>query len=367
MTSASSRSNAIEQDPLMHEPSSPDILFARRGVAAIVTLNRPGALNALTHDMVLRLASQLASWRDDAGVARVVVTAAGERAFCAGGDIKAIYDLGRRGEHHRALAFWRDEYALNTLIKRYPKPYVSLIDGIVMGGGVGVSVHGSHRVAGDRFLFAMPETGIGLFPDVGGTWFLPRLTGLTGTYCALTGERLGPDDAVMAGVATHRVVSGRFGTLLEALGAPGATDDILACFSQPAGEAALAPRLAALNRLFAPDRVEDILVRLDAATGTEAEWAQGLARTIRTKAPKSLKVALAQMRRGLMWTFEDCMRAEFRLVSRFVYEHDFYEGVRAAVIDRDNRPQWRPATLAEVDDADVDDHFAPLKDELVLP
>jgi enoyl-CoA hydratase len=349
----------------MHEPS--DILFTRRGVAGIITLNRPRALNALTHEMVLRLASQLASWRDDPAIARVVVTAADERAFCAGGDIKAIYELGHRGEHHRALAFWRDEYVLNTLIKRYPKPYVSLIDGIVMGGGVGISVHGSHRVAGDRFLFAMPETGIGLFPDVGGTWFLPRLAGLVGTYCALTGERLGPDDAVMAGVATHRVASGRFSALLDALCGPEETDDILAGFTQAAAEAPLAARRATLDYLFAPDRAEDILGRLDAATGAEATWAQGLARTIRTKAPKSLKVALAQMRRGLMWTFEDCMRTEFRLVSRFVYEHDFYEGVRAVVIDRDNRPQWRPATLAEVDDADVDGHFAPLMDELVLP
>ncbi|MDQ2083712.1 enoyl-CoA hydratase/isomerase family protein [Xanthobacteraceae bacterium Astr-EGSB] len=351
----------------MHESRSPDILFTRRGVAGIVTLDRPRALNSLTHEMVLHLSAQLDAWRGDPAVERVVVTAAGERAFCAGGDIKVIYEYGRSGEHHRALAFWRDEYALNTLIKRYPKPYVSLIDGIVMGGGVGISVHGSHRIAGERFVFAMPEVGIGLFPDVGGTWFLPRLAGLTGTYCALTGERLGPEDAVMAGVATHRVASGRFGALLDALAEPGPTDDILAGFARPAGEGPLTPRLVAVNRLFAPDRVEDIVDGLDAWTGPDADWAQGLARTIRTKAPKSLKIALAQMRRGLMWTFEDCMRAEFRLVSRFVYEHDFYEGVRAVVIDRDNRPQWRPATLAEVADADVEAHFAPIKDELELP
>jgi enoyl-CoA hydratase len=351
---------------VMPEPS-PDILFMRHGVAGIVTLDRPRALNSLTHEMVLRLAAQLDDWRDDPAVERVVVTAAGERAFCAGGDIKVIYECGRNGEHHRALAFWRDEYALNTLIKRYPKPYVSLIDGIVMGGGVGISVHGSHRIAGDRFVFAMPEVGIGLFPDVGGTWFLPRLAGLTGTYCALTGERLGPEDAVMTGVATHRVASGRFGALLEALAEPGPTDDIVAGFARTAGESPLTPRLAAVNRLFAPDRVEDIVDGLNAWTGPDADWALGLARTIRTKAPRSLKIALAQMRRGLMWTFEDCMRAEFRLVSRFVYEHDFYEGVRAVVIDRDNRPQWRPATLAEVADADVEGHFAPIKDELELP
>lgn len=351
----------------MQDPDRPDIRFTRRGVAGIVTLNRPQALNALTHDMVLRLAARLSAWRDDATVERVVVTAAGGRAFCAGGDVKAIYELGRNGEHGRALAFWRDEYALNTQIKRFPKPYVALIDGIVMGGGVGISVHGSHRVAGDRFVFAMPEVGIGLFPDVGGTWFLPRLRGLIGTYCALTGERLDAADALLAGVATHRVASERFGALTEALCASGSTDDIVAGFAQPAGEAPLAARQAVIGRLFAPDRVEDILGRLDAEAGADAAWAHGLARAIRSKAPRSLKVALAQMRRGLLWTFEDCMRAEFRLVSRFVYEHDFYEGVRAAVIDRDNRPCWKPATLDEVTDADIDDHFAPLEDELELP
>jgi enoyl-CoA hydratase len=353
--------------PRIHEPSAPEILFARRGVAGVVTLNRPKALNALTHNMVSRLGAQLSAWRDDPAVSRIVITAAGERAFCAGGDIKALYELGRNGAHDRALAFWRDEYVLNTVIKRYPKPYVALIDGIVMGGGVGVSVHGSHRVAGDRFAFAMPEVGIGLFPDVGATWFLPRLPGRIGTYCALTGERLGADDAVTAGIATHRVASANFPALLDALARDGTTDAAVAAFAMPAAPGALAARRAAIDHMFAPDRVEDILARLDAASGADAAWAHGLAQAIRTKAPKSLKIALAQMRHGRMWSFEDCMRAEFRLVSRFVYEHDYYEGVRAAVIDRDGRPRWRPATLAEVDDADVERHFAVLEDELELP
>src|SRR5882762_7886928 len=175
---------------------SPDILFERRGVAGIVTLNRPKALNAVTHDMVRALARQLDAWADDAAVTRVVITAAGERAFSAGGDIRALYELGRAGRQTEMLTFWREEYPLNAMIKRYPKPYVALIDGIVMGGGVGVSVHGSHRVAGDKFLFAMPEVGIGFFPDVGGTWFLPRMPGELGAWCALTGERLGAADGI---------------------------------------------------------------------------------------------------------------------------------------------------------------------------
>jgi enoyl-CoA hydratase len=194
-----------------------DILFERRGSAGIVTLNRPKALNAITHEMVHALSHQLDLWSHDDAVTRVVVTANGERAFCAGGDIRALYELGKAGRQQEALRFFREEYVLNAKIKRYRKPYVALIDGIVMGGGVGISIHGSHRVAGDRYAFAMPEVGIGFFPDVGGTHALPRLAGEIGTYLALTGERLKASDAVLCGAATHQVKSGRFGDLLRAL------------------------------------------------------------------------------------------------------------------------------------------------------
>ena len=176
-----------------------DIVFERRGAAGLVTLNRPSALNAVTDSMVRALADRLEAWASDPRVSRVIIRAAGERAFSAGGDIRALHDLGRAGRQAEMLPFWRLEYRLNSYIKHYPKPYVALIDGIVMGGGVGVSVHGSHRVAGERFQFAMPEVGIGFFPDVGATWFLPRLPGEIGTYCALTGERLRVGDAVATG------------------------------------------------------------------------------------------------------------------------------------------------------------------------
>jgi enoyl-CoA hydratase len=349
--------------------SNSDILFDRRGAAGLVTLNRPQALNAVTHGMVRALAAQLDAWRDDPAVTRIVVSAAGERAFSAGGDIRALYELGKAGRQADALAFWREEYELNTAIKRYPKPYVALIDGIVMGGGVGLSVHGSHRVAGDRFLFAMPEVGIGFFPDVGGTWFLPRLPGELGAYCALTGERLKTADGVGAGVATHRVSSARFADLRDALCGNVAVDALLAAFAEPAGEGPVLARRPAIDRLFVGDRVEDILAQLDGEAtrgGADAEWAAATAATIRSRAPVSLKVALAQVRRGKTWSFEECMRAEFRIVSRFVYDHDFFEGVRAAVIDKDNAPRWRPAALADVDDAEIERHFAPLERELVL-
>src|SRR5215471_5925152 len=217
------------------ESNTSDMLLNRRGTAGIVTLNRPAALNAVTHAMVRTLREALERWRDDGAVSRVIVTAAGGRAFSAGGDLRAIYEAGRAGRQEESIGFWRDEYALNAAIKHYPKPYVALIDGIVMGGGVGVSVHGSHRIAGDRFEFAMPEVGIGFFPDVGATWFLPRLPGEIGTFCALTGERLKTADALAAGIATHRVASARFAELVEALCSAVAVDAILAAFAEPIG------------------------------------------------------------------------------------------------------------------------------------
>src|SRR6202022_2565720 len=195
--------------------AEPDILLERKGVAGLVTLNRPHAPNAVSHAMVRALAQQLGEWETDLAVTRVIVTARGGRAFSAGGDLRDLYDLGRAGRYEEALGFFRDEYRLNSRIKHYRKPYVALIDGIVMGGGAGISIHGSHRVAGERFVFGMPEVGIGVFPDIGATWFLPRLKGEIGTYCALTGERLKTMDGVAAGVASHHVHSARLAELTE--------------------------------------------------------------------------------------------------------------------------------------------------------
>jgi enoyl-CoA hydratase len=384
-------------------PKEPEILLDRRGAAGIVTLNRPAALNAVTRAMVRTLSEALERWRHDGAVSRVILTAAGGRAFSAGGDLRHIYEAGRAGRQEESIAFWREEYALNAMIKHYPKPYVALIDGIVMGGGVGVSVHGSHRIAGDRFAFAMPEVGIGFFPDVGATWFLPRLPGEIGTYCALTGERLKAADALAAGVATNRVASARFAELVEALGSAASVDAILAAFAEPNSPSTAEPRYSegsatqqsdrnrqqpisvgggektggpvtarrrAIDRIFAAGSVEEILARLDAEAATasnDARWAGDVAATIRTKAPLSLKIALAQMRRGRNWSFEECMRAEFRVVSRVAYGHDFYEGIRAVIIDKDNRPRWHPPTLADATAESVERHFAPLESELALP
>jgi len=349
---------------------SGDILFERRGAAGLVTLNRPQALNAVSLGMVRALTRQLAEWESDPEIARVIVTSNDTRAFSAGGDLRALYDLGRAGRYEEALGYFREEYALNARIKGYRKPYVSLIDGIVMGGGVGISVHGSHRVAGDKFIFAMPEVGIGFFPDVGATFFLPRLPAALGIYCALTGERLDAADAVAAGVATHRVPSAQFPHLIESLCRAVPLDASLAAYARPPTAGPVVSRGRAIATLFTGGRVEDILAALDAtgaAGGADAAFASAAAALIRTKSPTSLKIALGQMQRGSALDFAECMRTEFRIVSRVVRGHDFYEGVRAVIIDKDQAPRWQPSTLAAVSAAEVERHFAPLASELKLP
>ena len=344
--------------------SESEILFDRKGAAGIVTLNRPKALNALTHNMIRQLAAKLEDWKTDDAVTRVIIRANGERAFSAGGDLR---DVTVRGRQEEALVFFANEYRLNAAIKRYPKPYIALIDGIVMGGGVGVSIHGSHRVAGEKFQFAMPEVGIGFFPDVGGTWMLPRLKGKIGTFCALTGERLKATDALFAGVCTHHVSAARFTDLTEALYGNVSVDATLAAFAEPAPGGEITAKAGLIDRLFAGNEIEDILAALDQEAAEEAgTWAGRIAALIRTKSPTSLRIALEQMKRGAGWTFEECMKAEYRIVSRVLQQDDFYEGVRAVIVDKDNAPRWNPPTLADVTPQMIEAIFAPLPNELSL-
>ncbi|WP_375461356.1 enoyl-CoA hydratase/isomerase family protein [uncultured Enterovirga sp.] len=343
----------------------PEIISERRGAAGIVTLNRPRALNALTQGMVDRLAEALDRWESDPAVTRIIVKGAGDRAFCAGGDVRALYEAGRGGRVEEAFAFWRTEYRLNIRIKRYPKPYVALIDGLVMGGGVGVSLHGSHRVAGDRYSLAMPEVGIGFVPDVGATYALPRLPDETGMYLALTGARVGADDAAAIGLATHLVPSGDFEALEAALVSGEPVDTALAQASRPAAEGPLSSERGTIQRRFSAESVPAVLAALDEAAAAGSDFARDCAATIRTKAPSSLSLAFAQVRRGREMTFEEAMVTEFRIVSRVARGHDFYEGVRAAIIDKDGRPRWNPETLAGIDPAFVEAHVAPLgRDDL---
>ena len=347
-----------------------DILFEQHGQAGVITLNRPKALNAITHEMVHALSGQLDRWSHDDGITRIILTANGERSFCAGGDIRELYELGKRGEQSRALRFFREEYVLNAKIKRYRKPYISLIDGIVMGGGVGISIHGSHRVAADRYALAMPEVGIGFFPDVGGTYALPRLAGEIGTFLALTGDRMKASDAVLSGAATHHVRSARMNDLLVALQGPEPVNAVLADFMERPGAGELTPRRRTIDRAFSQRSVEAILTALDieARKGSDqSEWSAATAATIRAKSPTSLKLALAQMRYGAIHSFEACMACEFRIVSRIVYGREMYEGVRAVIIDKDNRPEWVPASLAEVTDSAIEQYFRKLPEgELAL-
>jgi len=346
---------------------NPEILCAVRGAAGMVILDRPKALNALTLPMVRELSRALDAWENDPAVERVVVTSTSEKAFCAGGDIRALHDLGRAGRHDEMLAFWGEEYILNARIKTYPKPYVALIDGIVMGGGVGISLHGSHRIAGERYLFAMPEVGIGFFPDVGATHALPRLAGAAGIYLALTGDRVGAADALAFGLATHAVPSARMPELVDALTRRGSLDDILAAFSHDPGPAKLAGERPTIADCFGAPSLSEILARLEAAAAAGSAFAGKLRQTLAVKSPTSVAIAFEQMRRGAGLDFAEAMRTEFRIVSRIARGHDFYEGVRAVVIDKDHAPQWRPASVDAVDPAAIAAYFAPLgADELAL-
>jgi enoyl-CoA hydratase len=332
-----------------------DILFERRGAAGLITLNRPQALNALTHAMVAAMKAQLDAWAGDPEISCVVVR--GERAFCAGGDIRAIAESGRAGTPY-ALDFWRDEYILNAAIKHYPKPYLALISGIAMGGGLGVSVHGNYRVVDETALVAMPETGIGFFPDVGGSYFLPRCPGEIGMYLALTGARLRAADALYAGIATHLARAETRPILLDALAQGENPAELLSRIEvRPTPEASLAGRRVTVDNIFGLPSVEEILEGLD---GEGNEWTTATAAAIRAKSPTSLKIAFREVREGKTLSFDDCMRLEFRIASRVLAGHDFFEGVRAALVDKDGNAKWRPATLSEVTHEAVDAIFAPL-------
>jgi enoyl-CoA hydratase len=338
-----------------------DIIFERRGKLGLVTLNRPRALNTLTLDMVRALDAQLRVWATDPGVATVAIRGEGSRAFCAGGDIRALYALGIAGKYDEALQFWREEYPLNTRIKEYPKPYVALIRGIVMGGGVGVSIHGSHRVGLGEIAFAMPEVGIGFFPDVGATHFLPRLPAGVGLWLALTGRQLGAADALALGLLTHHVPAERGEALIAALAEGAPPERAIAPFrAEPAG-ATVSGLMPAIARLFRGNGVEAVLAALDreAENGVAAAFASAAADAIRQKSPTSLKIAFEQLRQGRALDFRGAMRVEFRIAAHIVRGHDLYEGIRAVVVDKDNQPRWRPASLAEVTEADVAAYFAP--------
>lgn len=345
-----------------------DIICEKRGAAGFVLLNRPQALNALTHGMVQALDAALEAWAQDPAIERVVISGAGGRAFCAGGDIRLMHEVGVAGRFDEQLAFYREEYRLNQRVARYPKPYVALLDGYVMGGGVGVSIHGSHRIAGERLVFAMPEVSIGFFPDVGATFFLPRLPDATGAYLAVTGARIGAGDALELGLATAHVPSARFADLAQALEAPGDTDAIIAAFRAPAPAGTLGPHRALIREAFGPCDVSRLLQTLERAAAQGGVFAADTLALLRAKSPTSVAIGLRQMAEGRGAQIEAALRIEFRIVSRVCRMGDFYEGVRAVIIDKDNQPRWSPARLEDVDPGAIDACFAPLgAGELAFP
>jgi enoyl-CoA hydratase len=343
-----------------------DILFGREGGLATVMLNRPAALNAFTLAMYRAFDPMLREWAADATVHAVLIQGAG-RAFCAGGDIRAIYEagLGRSGDRTLTAAFFREEYELIRHIHRYPKPYIAIIDGIAMGGGVGVSANGRWRVATENMLLAMPETGIGLFPDVGASRFLNFCPGQIGRSLGLTGARIGPADALYCGFATHFVPRERVPALVAALAGSARIEETLAAFHADPGPPPLVPHRAAIDRCFAGATVEAILEALAAETARrspDAQWAAETRAGLLLKSPTSLKITLRQLTMGRGLDIEAALTLEFRLTQHVMQNHDFYEGVRAALVDRDRQPHWRPANLAEVSDAVVDAYFDPLGD-----
>ncbi len=337
-----------------------EILFERRGSIGLVTLNRPKALNALTLGMIRQFDPQLRDWAADPAINAVVIQGAGEKAFCAGGDVVSLYEAGKaaregQGDGASVRAFFSEEYVLNRLIKNLTKPYVALIDGISMGGGVGLSEHGTHRVVTERTMFAMPETGIGLYPDVGGTYFLPRLPGQVGTWLGLTGDRLKAADMLAVNAADAFIPSAKLEALVAELADGVPADEVIARHKESAGDARVVAHREAIDRCYAHDTVEAIVAALE-AEGTD--WAAGQIATLKRVSPTSLKVTLEAIRRGGRLDFDACMVQELRLSLAFLAGHDFYEGIRAALVDKDKNPRWNPATLAEVGQADVDRYFA---------
>ena len=343
--------------------SSEDLLIEQRGVAGVLTLNRQHALNAVTEEMVDAIARQLDIWENNQSIERVVIGAAEGRAFSAGGDIRHLYEQGMAGNH--LYDFFRREYLLNARIHAYPKPYVALVDGIAMGGGVGVSFHGSHVVAGGGMAFAMPEVGIGFFPDVGGSYLLSRLPGQIGLYLGLTGARIKQADAVWLGLADYAVNSERFPELAAALEQSGDTGAIIEGFTDDTAAPPLADRQGWIGDAFSASSVPEIIDTLQnvaANDDDQGKWAAETLAALNSKSLLSLAIAFRQIRAGRNLSMRECMAMEYRILTRILDGGNFYEGIRAAIIDKDQSPVWSPASLDEVTPEMVDRHFEPLGD-----
>ena len=344
-------SNALE------EPHEEEVLARVQNGVGTITLNRPKALNALSLNMIQDLWKILSFWMNDPNVRVVVLEGSGEKAFCAGGDIRAVYDAGKAKKFEICDAFFREEYTLNCLIRNYPKPYISMIHGIAMGGGLGVSVNGKYRILSESVMIAMPETGIGFFPDVGGTTFLSEAPGQVGLYLALTGARLNSADALYAGLGTHFIPKERWTNFKKELQTQD-VKDLLDLYSEPLSGSQLEKDQAEIDEHFSKDSVEEIVKSLESSTTPFAEKAFEI---LKTKSPLSVKIAFHQMRgRDPKASFEELMKREFRISQHLMHSHDFYEGVRAVLVDKDQSPKWNPMSFDGITPEIIRNYFSSL-------
>lgn len=345
----------------MEPAAAPEVIIRREGRAGRITLNRPKALNALTLGMVREIWPALIAWKDDPEIELVLLDGAGDRGMCAGGDVRWLYDSRTNGSKD-ARAFWSEEYRLNALISRYPKPYVSFMDGIVMGGGIGLSAHGRHRIVTERSQLAMPETSIGLIPDVGGTWLLSRAPSEAGVYLGLTGERMRGAGTIFAGFADTFVPSARLGDLATALTSASSADveAVIKDHAEQPPPSELAQKSEAIQHAFRFDTIEEIRTELGRM---DSDWAKTRLAELAMKSPLSLKLTLAAIRnaRGLS-SLEDALNVEYRLCTRLFEHGEFIEGVRALLVDKDRAPKWHPPTIEDSTGVAVADWLTPLPD-----
>lgn len=347
-----------------------DILFeeiaGKNGSIGLITLNRPQVLNALNDDMFKALGYYLREWQGKPSIKAVIVRAVEGRAFCAGGDVKSLY-LKKLDNDTNIKNFFLDEYTLNRLIYHYPKPYIALLDGITIGGGAGISIHGSHRIATERMTFSMPETTIGFFPDIGASYFLSRLPYKMGIYLGLSGDRISYQDAYELGLVDHIVPHTSLDHLTQALidtdiSSKQVVTHIIHSFSAPTPSSDLLKKKEEIERSFSPQSIEKIIENLHMSS----EWCQTIAKTLMTKSPTSLKVTLQEITRGEQLDFDACMDMETCMMQHFLEGHDFYEGVRALLVDKDKQPKWKPQKLEDVTESDVLKYFSCSKNETVF-
>ena len=337
---------------------SDDVIIEQQGRGGRMRLNRPKAIHALNLTMCTAMLAALQRWEQDNSVDVILLDHSEGRGFCAGGDIRMLAESGA-SDGVAARQFFHTEYQLNHKLFIYPKPVIAFMDGITMGGGVGISAPARYRIATENTRLAMPETGIGLFPDGGGGWHLSRLEGRVGVFLALTGARLDGAECKELGLATHYVAADNLEAIkAEIIAEPEWTDNILAKYNEVAPEARIVSNIPIINRLFAGGTVEEIMAALEA---DDSDWAHKELATLRTKSPKSMKVSLRLVEEGASLTdFADEMRKEYAIGGRVVMRHDFIEGVRALIVDKDNAPKWSPSSPQEVSDETIDAIFAPL-------